>query len=436
MGSLPPPGHLHRHHGLDGQLVGDLAADLVAGLILEGPRAGQRVESHPDHTISPRQADPIRPVVDRQLALAVDSPGHPVGRHQVPDPGQLPGSGLARRVVRPARVAQPGMRLQPGSASHRRISLALPAVHDFEPSRQLLGRPARRRLGPPLADPLRSLDHAVGLGAARRVGRDRDAQPGQPADQVGGQVAARPPGGAVVDSQPLGQPPPAEEPPQRRLGLAWVDLGPTSQGGKRPSPGRPRSPRRRPATNWPGPRRPGRSARRRRPARSDGAGWPGPRKSRADAPMGPTPARPGGTSGASSGGGARRPRGEPQPTPRGSARPPIRDGRDASPGRRGGPHRGWRGPARPVLDSGPSSPPRRGRGAASADGGRSAVISRRRRPGRACLRPAELARGVSVAPGPGWDEASKGPPGGDGQVDHCPPISPRKPPCGKTSCPD
>ena len=320
------------------------------------------------------------------------------------------------------------MGLQPGPALHRRVALALPAVRHVQATLQVGRRLAGRRLGPPLADPLRTLDHAVGLRATRRVGRDGDPQPGQPADQVGGQVAARPPGRAVVDPQPFGQAPPPEEPSQGGLGPAGINPGPAAEEGKRPSSGWPRSPRRRLATNSPSPGPSGRSARRRRPARSGGVGWPGPLAVPAASRRGPAPGRPGGAIARSSGGGARRPRAAPRPRPPGPA-PQLGCSRRLARAAPAGSPRGWRGPAWAGGDSRERGRPRPARETASRGDGRCEAASRRRSAREVTPSPC-WARSQSfwrIGTGTGTTSVR------DGGLRQHPPISPHQPTHGKTS---
>jgi hypothetical protein len=101
-----------------------------------------------------------------------------MGPHQLPNFRQLPGPGFRGRLIQPARVSQPRIGLQVTSPLHRRVTLALPAVHHVQSVLQLRRRLAGRGLGPLLANPLRTLENLVGLGQAWRVGRDRHPQPG------------------------------------------------------------------------------------------------------------------------------------------------------------------------------------------------------------------------------------------------------------------
>ena len=183
-----------------------LPSDLVTLLVLKDPRPRDRIEPHPDRPSRPQRSDAVRPVVHRDLPLAVHPPTDHVPRHQVPDPLQVPVRLLPRRVIGTTRVPQPGISLQTPPDIDDRIQLTLPAIQLVEAPLQLPRGPAAIRLRPLLAHPLGSLHDAVGLGPAWRVVGHGDAQARQPADQVGGQVPARAPRGAVVDPQSLGRP--------------------------------------------------------------------------------------------------------------------------------------------------------------------------------------------------------------------------------------
>ena len=232
MGSLSSMGDLHPTHRLPAQFPRDLATDLVSLLVLERPGPFDRIESHPHRPLGPHDSDAVRAVVQRELAPPVHQAWHSMRAHQIPDLLKVPGRSFLDRVVGLARMVQARISFQAGSPRSHGITLALHAIHHIQSLLQLGTRAAGPGLAPLLADPLRSFDHPIGLGATRRIGPDRHAQTGQPADQVGGQVAARPPGRAVVDSQPDGPAPALERPSQAGLSRSRVDLGPTPEGGK------------------------------------------------------------------------------------------------------------------------------------------------------------------------------------------------------------
>src|SRR5215831_15247726 len=99
------------------------------------------------------------------------------------------------------------------------ILLPLDAVQVVDPALQLRRAAAAWGLGPPLSRALTPLHHAVVLGPSRRVPDDLDPQPEEPQRQLGGQVAGRAPGRAIVDPDPRWHPPAAERLPQLLLGL-------------------------------------------------------------------------------------------------------------------------------------------------------------------------------------------------------------------------
>src|SRR4051794_10760988 len=82
-------GHVQRPDPLRAQLRHGLTTDLMALLVLEHPLASLGVESHPDRSPAPHQADEVRPVVQRYLALRVHPPGDQVCQAQ---PGYTPGA--------------------------------------------------------------------------------------------------------------------------------------------------------------------------------------------------------------------------------------------------------------------------------------------------------------------------------------------------------
>jgi hypothetical protein len=432
MGSLSSMGDLHPTHRLAAQLLRDLATDLVPLSVLERPGPFDRVESHPHCPARPHHADAVGAVVQRELAPPVHLARHPMRAHQIPDLLKVPGRFFPGGVGGPARMAQAGISLQAGPPRSHGITLALHAIHHVQSLLQLGNRSARPGLAPLLADPLRPLDHPLGLGATRRIGRDRHAQPGRPADQVGGQVAARPPGRAVVDSQPNGPAPVLERPSQAGLGRSRVDLGPTPEGGKRPSSRRPR---------WP---RPGSEAKRLRSGRPMGYA-PRHRSARSDAALGhawmrfrtadragPAPTRRPESIVGSPGGWGRSSEVGPRRASRGSTRRPRSGGRLARRGRPDGPPPGGHGPGAWGRDIPGSSRSRLARGPASGDDGPYVARARTRRPGKSRIRPERLARGVFAAPG--WEQvwASKTAPKKNQEDQQCSPSSSHHPSRGKT----
>jgi hypothetical protein len=436
MDSVSPMSHFHLPHRLPAQFSRVLAADLVPLLILECPCPLQRVESDPDDLPRPRHADVVRPVVHRDLAPSLHSTWHAMHPDQFPDLPQIPARLLPGQVVGTSGVLQARMGLQAGSASHARITLALHPVHDFQTLLQLDARPAGPGLAPPLADPLRPFHHPVVLGGSGRIGGHLDVQPRQPADQVGGQVASRSPGRAVVDSQSLGATPPLKRMPQGRLGLSRIDLGPVSEGGKHPSAGQPRSPRRRSEASRPRTCPRSGCAPRRRSARSD-ADARLERRSRtpirADGRPGPGRGRRSGTIGESPGGWARRPEADRRRASRGSIPPPRSGDRDARRGPPVGPHRDRHDRASRGRDSrgeGRKSP---ARGPASGDVARCVARDRRIPPARPRIRPDRLVPRFSDARGWGQAWASRSPPRQGREDQGCSPISSRDPSLGKTS---
>lgn len=171
------------------------------------------------------------------------------------------------------------MGLYPAVALDARVSLALDVVLIVDPSLQIGRVASGRRLGPALPGPLRPLDGPVVQRMPRRVPHDvkprADETPGRP----GGPLADRAPGPVVIDADPPRRRPAFEGPPQLPPGLGGGDRLPTPEWGTPRCAGVRCSPRRPPAANWPGSRRPGPSARRRRPARCR-AGRGGPRRRR------------------------------------------------------------------------------------------------------------------------------------------------------------
>src|SRR5436190_5579865 len=83
-------GYFKHLYTLRAQLRRDLAADLMAALVLERPRPRPRIETDPDPPAGPAQAHGVRPVVQRHLPLAAHVPGHQVRGHQLPRPAEVP----------------------------------------------------------------------------------------------------------------------------------------------------------------------------------------------------------------------------------------------------------------------------------------------------------------------------------------------------------
>jgi hypothetical protein len=432
MGPLSSKGHLHTAHRLPAQFPGRRATDLVPLIVLERPFTLHRIEAHPHPSTGPHHSHAVRPVVHRKLASPIHLAGHSMRGHQIPDLLEVPGRFLACRVVGPTRVLQARISGQARLPAPDRIDLPLHPVHLLQAPLQLVARAACPRLAPLLADALPPLHHAIGLRAARRIGQDRDAQPRQPTDQVGGQVAPRSPGGPVVDPQPLGQAPPLERASQRRLGGLGVDLSPAAEGGKRRSSRRPRSPRRGSGASRLRFGRPGGCARRRRSARSDGATRPAWHTPRPASRPGRVPARRPGTSGGWSVGWARRAGVGPGRASPGLARPPRWDVGGGGRGRPGGSSQDGHGAGARAGRSRASAPAGPGRGTASRGDGPCVAAGRRRRPAKRRSRPGRLAPRASDAPGRGPTWASRRAPRENDQREGCPSISPSYPSCGKT----
>jgi hypothetical protein len=438
MDSVSPMSHLHLPHRLPAQFSRVLAADLVSFLILEHPGSLQRIESDPDDLPRPGHAHAVRPVVQRDLAPALHSTWHSMHPDHLPHLPEIPTRLLLGRVVGPSRVLQARISLPARSPAHARITLPLHSVHDFQPFLQLDARPAGPGLAPSLADPLRPFDHPVVLGLSRRIGRHLDVQPRQPADQIGGQVAPRSPGRAVVDSQSLGATPSLERMPQGLLGLSGIDLSPETEGGKRPSEGQTRLPRRRPEASrlriCP---RSG-CAPRRRSARSDARAWPGRRATSLRSVGRPEPGRGrmSATIDGSSGGWARRPEADPRRASRGSIPPPRSGVRDARRGPPGEPRRDGHDRTSRERDNWEEVRYFPAREPVSGDDARCEARDRRIGPARLRIRPAPLAPRFSD--GREWEQvwASRLPPSKSREDRGCSPISTRYPFCGKTSCSD
>jgi hypothetical protein len=434
MDSVSPMSHFHPPHRIPAQFRRDLAADLVPLLILERPGSLHRVESDPDDLPGPRHAHAVRPVVHRNLAPSVHSTWHPMHPHQLPDLPEIPARLFLVRVVGPSRVLQARISLQAGSATHSRITLALHPVHDLQPLLQLDARSAGPGLAPLLPDPLHPFDHPVVLGGSGRIGLHPDVQSGQPADQIGGQVAPRSPGRAVVDSQPLGPAPPLERESQGLLGFSGIDLGPAPEGGKRRSARRPRSPRpqseasrlrtcppagctprRRPASS-------GADARlERRRTTNQGAGRPAPERGRRF-----------GTIVGSSEGWARRPEAAPRRASRGSIRPPKSGDGDARRGSPGEPRRDRHDRVSRVRDSWEEDRHPPAREPVSGDDARCEARGRRIEPARRRILPEPLAPRFSGVREWGQAWASRPPPGKSREDQGCSPISTHDSSCGKT----
>jgi hypothetical protein len=434
MNSVSSMSRIHSPHWLAAQFRRDLAADLVPLLILERPCSLQRVESDPDDLARPRHPNAVRPVVHRNPAPAVHSTWHSMHPHQIPDLPEIPTGLFLVQVVGPSRVFQVRISLQPRSATHAGITLTLHPVHDFQPSLQLDARSAGPGLAPLLAHPLHSFDHPVVLGRARRIGHHPDVQSGQPADEVGGQVAPRSPGRAVVDAQLLGPAPPLERESQGLLGFSWIDLGPAPEGGKRRSARRPRLLRRRSeASRLRTSPRLG-CAPKRRSVRSDAAAWLERRTTtnRAAGRWVPGRGRRRGTIGGSSVSWARRLEVVPQRASRGSIPHPKSAAGDARRRSPGGPHRNRHDRVSRVRDSWEEDRPPPAREPVSGDDARCEARGRRIEPARRRIRPEPLAPRFSAAREWGQAWASRRPPDKSREDQGCLPISTHDSSCGKT----
>ena len=162
----------------------------------------------------------------------IDLSSHQAVRQVFGNARPLPQFRFPRRVVSPSRMDQAREEGHAAESVSVRIGLAVEPVHPFQPRLQFLRRRARPRFTPPVRRPLRSLDHPVLLGTPRIVPVHLDTQPEHPERQVGGEVARRSPGGAIIDPQAVGQAPTRERSAEFLADRTGSDLRPGPEGGK------------------------------------------------------------------------------------------------------------------------------------------------------------------------------------------------------------
>jgi len=177
--------------------------------------------------------------MQRDRTARVHSPTHCVTGQVRRDQRQAPVGLLPLPRIGPPGVNHLWECLPATLAGDARIVPPLDLVHHFQPPLQFLRAVTGPGLPPPLARPLRALDHPIVLRTPRGIGVHPHLQPEQPQLQVRRQVAPRAPRRPVVHPQPLGPAPVAEGQSQLRLSLRGRDLSPMAQGGK-PRSGAPR----------------------------------------------------------------------------------------------------------------------------------------------------------------------------------------------------
>ena len=129
-------------------------------------------------------------------------------------------------------MGQAWVRLQAGPERAVGVRLALHLVLLVQPALQLRRVVAAVRLCPILGQPLAPLHHAVVLRPPRRVPDHPDVQPHQPQGKGRREIAARPPGIAVVHPQRYRSTPLPEAAAQLGLHHSGGHLGEVALGGK------------------------------------------------------------------------------------------------------------------------------------------------------------------------------------------------------------
>ena len=156
-------------------------------------------------------------------------------------------------------------RLQAGPERAVGVRLALHLVLLVQPALQLRRVVAAVRLCPILGQPLAPLHHAVVLRPPRRVPDHPDVQPHQPQGKERREIAARPPGIAVVYPQRHRSTPLPEAAAQLGLHHSGGHLGEVALGGKHGCSALPPSIHQPPEASKSSGHRPGVSGRRHRP---------------------------------------------------------------------------------------------------------------------------------------------------------------------------
>ena len=129
-------------------------------------------------------------------------------------------------------LLQTRKRLQTALAFNAWVDLPLDAVHFVHALLQFFRSLASARLRPTFTRTLRPFNHTIVLWTPSGIPGHGHAQADQPQRQVGGPIARRSPGCAVVDAEAFRQAPPRKNQAQRLLHDRGFDQVPRVLGGK------------------------------------------------------------------------------------------------------------------------------------------------------------------------------------------------------------
>ena len=218
---------VQRQDPFAGQLRGEQPGQgFAVRRVGHGPVPGLGVELDLDLFARVGFAQAAAAVVQPDRAVAIGAAVPRPAREEGIDAAQLPEVRLGLDRVGAEDAGQLRVGSQPGPAVPGRVQLAL---HPAGPGQAIL----QGRVVGTVADLDPSLGHAVvpfdlGIepGLSRGVPVGDDPQPDQPQRQVGGQIAGRAPGVAVVDPEAFGEPPAGEDAAEQLAGLGGRELLP------------------------------------------------------------------------------------------------------------------------------------------------------------------------------------------------------------------